>query len=395
MKTLTFTLTFLTAAFLGDAEQSGRWRTPPIKHLLREWWRVAYVADRNFNVDVEAMRREEGLLFGHAWLEDDTVERNGRQEKTAARKSLVRLRLDRWEAGTLRKEQWPWDTTVHHPEVPKPIGGALYLGYGPLEFKAGTQLKANAAIQVAEMATFSIAYPTAHVDPMLDRLVKENAPRIQRALWLMERYGTLGGRSRNGWGSFSLLPLPLGEGRGQGMTPPLRPWRDCLKLDWPNAIGKDDRGPLIWQTKPLDDWKAVMRELAIIKIGLRTQFVFPEVAPPHRHPLERHWLSYPITRHPTRAFDRNARLPNCLRFKVRQTSDGKLVGVIFHVPCLPPHDFNPQCNAIVQTWQSVHTLLDELTMPTGARSYPCIKDGTRRAKLKPQLDMVTLKRIPE
>jgi CRISPR-associated protein Cmr1 len=36
MKTLAYTLTFLTPAFLGGAEQSGRWRTPPVNNLDAE-----------------------------------------------------------------------------------------------------------------------------------------------------------------------------------------------------------------------------------------------------------------------------------------------------------------------------------------------------------------------
>ena len=31
---------FHTPAFLGDANQSGRWRTPPFKAQLRQWWPV-------------------------------------------------------------------------------------------------------------------------------------------------------------------------------------------------------------------------------------------------------------------------------------------------------------------------------------------------------------------
>jgi CRISPR-associated protein Cmr1 len=380
MKTLAYTLTFLTPAFLGGAEQSGRWRTPPVKALLRQWWRVAYAADHGFKVDVDTMRREEGLLFGNAWLENEF------------RKSQVRIRLNRWDEGGLERDQWSADVSITHPEVKNregklvPVGSALYMGYGPLtydNYRRATSLKANAAIQVEAEAKLSLAVP------------EEHAPRIQRALWLLDRYGTLGGRSRNGWGSFSLYPLPLGEGWGEGMTPPVRPWRDCLDRDWPHAVGKDDKGPLVWQTaKAYDDWKALMRELAIIKIGLRTQFVFPSVAPPHPQPLERHWLSYPITRHTTQAFDRNARLPNTLRFKVRRTSDSKLVGVIFHAPCKPPSDFRPVPTAIQRTWETVHQLLDELTM-TSVRTYSMVTDASRRAQLKPNLDKVVLERISE
>ena len=125
-----------------------------------------------------------------------------------------------------------------------------------------------------------------------------------------------------------------GEAWGEGVVP-LRPWRDCLSLDWPHALGQDEQGPLIWQTCPCDNWKALMRELAVVKIGLRTQFNFTSGKNAHR-PEERHWLSYPITNHSVQAWGNNARLPNSLRFKARKTPEGKSVGVIFHMPCLPP-----------------------------------------------------------
>jgi CRISPR-associated protein Cmr1 len=381
MKTVTYRLTFLTPAFLGDAEQSGRWRTPPIKALLRQWWRVVYAADHDYSVDekaMQAMRREEGLLFGNAWLDNDF------------RKSLVRLRLDRWERGKLTSWNGLEQPPVAHPEVERTgykVGPHAYLGYGPLDGRGGTKLneQVKAVVNVGEGATLSLAMPD------------EAAPRIQLALWLMDRYGTLGGRSRNGWGSFTLTP-DNGTMQLDGQ-PPLRDWKECLETDWPHAIGKDDHGALIWQTaKTYDDWKTLMRDLAIIKIGLRTQFVFPpNVAPPHPQPLERHWLSYPITRHTTRAFDHTARLPNSLCFKVRRAPEDrtKLVGVIVHVPCLPPPAFNPDRAAIERTWQTVHGLLDELCKPANGRSYSSIKDEARRQRLKPSLDTVTLIRIPE
>lgn len=335
MKILKYTLRFEIPAFLGNAEQNAQWRTPPIKALLRQWWRVAYAADKGFAVNPAAMRREEGLLFGNAWLENDYC------------KSRVRLRLERWDTGRLT--QWPGpEATVHHPEVGHHganVDSTLYLGFGPLRFQGGhTALKANAAIQHGESATLSVAVPEA------------DASLIEHALWLMNRFGTLGGRSRNGWGSFSLLPLPAGEGWGEGKLP-LRLWKDCLQCDWPHAIGADDRGALIWQTEPFADWKALMQRLAAIKIGLRRQFLFPDAPPGPIH--NRHWLSYPVTNHRVNAWGNNARLPNTLRFKVRSTQDGKLVGVIFHVPHLPPQGFHPDRQAITQVWQIVHRYLDQ------------------------------------
>jgi len=293
------------------------------------------------------MRNEEGVLFGHAWLDDD---RDDRGNVVAARRSVVRLRLNRWKRG--EQTRWKPLEKVFHPEVKFAIGSDLYLGYGPVTLRRGEKkprLKGNAAIQAEEEARLSLAVPL------------EQARRLIRAVWLMDRYGTLGGRSRNGWGSACFDEIDADGKESATRSVPLRPWRDCLDLDWPHAIGRDDHGPLIWETEGREDWQSVMRDLAIVKIGLRTQFVFPGAKPPHPAPLDRHWLSYPITRHWTKPWGRNLRLPNTLRFKVRQGGDGKLHGVIFHVPCVPPHRFLPDRRAIESVWERVHQLLDECT----------------------------------
>lgn len=351
MLTRAYTIRFNTPAFLGNADQDGQWRTPPIKALLRQWWRVAFAADQTGAVDMGAMRAAEGHLFGVA------ADRDG-----DSRKSEVRIRLNRWDKGRLTAWAGMDSDRVTHPEVksrdgrPAPVGAQLYLGYGALIFAQGqTSLKAKAAIQADEDAALSLAFPSG-----------AEGSRLDTALSLMHRYGTLGGRSRNGWGSFSLTPI-------DASTPALKAdldvrltshWQDALGLDWPHAIGTDAGSdgkqvrPLIWQTEALADWKAVMRRLAEIKIGLRTQFIFPDVKPPHPQPLARHWLAYPITKHATLAWDRNARLPNSLRFKVRADADGKLRGVIFHVPCLPPPQFKPNLAAIQTVWRQVHAHLD-------------------------------------
>ncbi|PIX74841.1 MAG: hypothetical protein CO164_05420 [Rhodocyclales bacterium CG_4_9_14_3_um_filter_68_10] len=340
MKTFEYVVGFTTPAFLGDAEQNGRWRTPPFKAQLRQWWRVAYAANHGFPSRVEEMRREEGLLFGHAWLEND---RDQRGQKVAARKSEIRIRLSSWAAGKLTSWNNLDNTRVKHPEVPSPVGSQLYLGYGPLKSSNGTALKGNAAIQAGESATLSLAVPDAH------------AAHIELALTLMHRYGTVGGRSRNGWGSFSLKPL--GETPPLGGKVPLRPLGDALGLDWPHAIGQDAK-PLIWQTAPCADWKEAMKQLAIIKIRLRTQFSFTtgKNAP---CPEDRHWLSYPVTNHSVQAWGDNARLPNSLRFKVREAPGGQLAGVIVHVPCKPPAAFKPNTATLAAVWKRVHAFLDD------------------------------------
>jgi CRISPR-associated protein Cmr1 len=330
-----YTLRFQAPAFLGNAEQSGQWRTPPFQAQLRQWWRVAYAADRAFQLDVSAMRGEEGRLFGNAWLGQEFS------------KSEVRIRLDQWKQGKLVASQWPRSDSVKHPEVPRHVAADLYLGYGPVQLRGNNSptLKANAAIQAGEHATFSLAYPDVH------------APLIERALYLMDRFGTVGGRGRNGWGSYNLSPLAGASTLTASLA--LRPWQDALAIDWPHALGQDGKGALVWQTRSSEDWKSLVKELAVIKIGTRTDFRFAtgKNAP---YTEDRHWLSYPVTNHSVRSWGGNARLPNSLRFKIRLAPNDPtmLVGVIFHMPCLPPPAFSPDRRAIETGWTKVHAFLD-------------------------------------
>ena len=401
MQRMKYRIRFLTPAFLGNAEQNGQWRTPPFKALLRQWWRVVYAANREFDVDMGEMRRAEGLLFGNAWL--DHTE-NGRKVADHC-KSQIRIRLARWPMGGLRSWDGLEQGAVHHPDVEKTrfkVGPHAYLGYGPLDGRGGTKFgKPNApvgdhslrrAIQDGEIVCFSLAAPERH------------AQDIRATLALMNAYGTVGGRSRNGWGSLAVEPSDGTPGPDAARTAPptdegdvvrrcIRPWDDALKLDWPHAIGRDGDGPLVWRiAESYADWKALMRDLAILKIGLRTMFVFPQTRPPN----DRHWLSYPVTNHNFGAWN-NLRLPNSLRFKVRSDPDDpeRLRGVVFHVPCLPPADFRPDERAIKNVWRTIHQLLDELTQPPVGRRYMMIADGERRRTLKSSLNTLTLARSPE
>lgn len=341
MRIHNYRLTFLTPAFMGNAAQQAQWRTPPIKALLRQYWRMA-VAER-LNFDVATLRTEEGLLFGAA-----------ADDGGASGRSRVRIRLSHWDEGKLAT--WSATAKTRHPEARNPaVGSDLYLGYGPLTAAGNTALKKPPAIAAGEHANLSLAYVE---DEQSAQKLPTAGSDIATALYLMHLYGTLGGRSRNGWGSFFLQPQN-GTAALEGKVP-TRLWKEALQEDWPHAIGKDAQGALIWQTRPFDNWQQLVLELAKLKIGLRTQFRFTTGKNAPRTE-DRHWLSYPITNHSVKDWGNNARLPNSLRFKARPApgAPGKLVGVVFHMPCLPPPAFRPDVAAIASVWQRVHAFLDD------------------------------------
>lgn len=310
MKQLNYTVRFLTPAFLGNAEQSGQWRTPPFKALLRQWWRVAVAKELKFNVD--AIRRREGDLFGVAADGNDS------------HKSRVRIRLESWSEGNLNQAPAIGQVAMGKNQIP----AVLYSGYGPVT--PGPKLKANAAIQSGAETQLRIAFP-------------ERAG-IEQAIALMDAYGTLGGRSRNGWGSFEL------EGEKPELTVHSQEWKTAMQLDWPHALGRDEQGALIWQSSPQPKWEDAMRLLAQTRADMR------------RAVPDRLMLAYPDTKATMPGWGKNERVPNSLRFKVR--AQGKqFVAVVFHMPCRPSEELwqklTPQKQqGFVTCFSTAHAFLD-------------------------------------
>lgn len=340
----TYLLQLASPAFLGGADQRGSWRTPPLKALIREWWRIAVAPELGY--EHRQMKQHETRLFGTA--ADEAGGENHR--------SLIRLALAQWNEGQCKT--WSaGESRVAHPEVkdrntgkPRPVGSELYLGYGPLIFEQGTKLKNGAALQAGEDNQLSLALPdTEQAD-------------LHRAITLAHWFGTVGGRSRNGWGSLlwtaaeGTPALPALSRAALESTGSTRALRQCLDLDWPHAIGSDGQGVLVWRGRErFGDWHAAMKFLAQTKIDFRTHLGFntgkssPSVE-------ARHVLAYPVTNHSVRDWGNNARLANTLRFKLHLEPDGRLCALIYHTPCKPtlPHGGLD----LLDTWQRVHRFLD-------------------------------------
>lgn len=283
-----YQISFLTPAFLGDATQSGAWRSPPLKALLRQWWRIANAL--RFEYDIDRLRSEEAKLFG--------------SDSGKGSKSQVRIRLGHWNAGKLDGAPSCGNVVMGNNRVP----AALYAGYGPIV--AGgkgnpPRLKASPprAVGALEAAQLDLAFP------------RESG--IEDALTLVNQFGTLGGRSRNGWGSLQVAGDLLTH------AVPTVQWREAMNRDWPHALGHDEAGVLIWQSKELPTWEAALQLLAQARADMR------------RKVRDGLLLAYPSTGGIVKGWGSNDRVPNSMRFKVRRSGQA-FAATIFHVPCRPP-----------------------------------------------------------
>ncbi|MDZ4378718.1 MAG: hypothetical protein U0973_11245 [Xanthomonadaceae bacterium] len=330
---LEYTLRFLTPAFLGNDEQNAQWRTPPIKHLLREWWRVAYAAEHGFEVDIAAMRHEEGLLYGHAWLDDD---RDAEGKKVAARRSEVRLRLesprgasvDAWGKGT-QKGVSPLSTG---PET-----GYAWFGLidpkNPKNDRHAVKAAATADSESAEsIRVLKLAFPAQHT------------ARIEVAIGLIHAFGQLGSRSRGGWGSLHIDGIATLD--PEAMQRYAQPIGVCLKRDWAMALASNADGLCVWQSQHgYDSWDKAMRVIAIERKLVRTALKLYQ-GKDLRAAL---------------GFATPGRMPSPLRWKVFADADGKLGLRIFAMP----HRLPAECKKTMTdadldgAWSKVVKTLDE------------------------------------
>lgn len=321
---------FNTPAFMGGADQSSEWRTPPFKNLLREWWRIVKAAELGWTGQGarplwETIREAEGRLFGHAHLKHK--DRHGR-EKPWQMQSRLSIALGRWGSADNRNVPLGAGARICHPEAKQGgprcpdgpgrlIGSHLYLGYGPFQ---------RSPIGAGASAELSLSAPS------------DVQGQLARALKLAHWLGAVGGRRSNGWGSISLHSAEDGQPLADMSDPAVfedvrRPLTDCLQLDWPHAIGSDDDGLLVWRTRELaGTWEGALTRLAEVKIDIRTKL---HVAPGMQL---RHILALPVTHHPVATAPRQPkvdRLANQLRFKVHrvmQTGEEGFVGLIYHLP---------------------------------------------------------------
>ena len=351
-KELTYKVSFATPAFLGNADQQAQWRTPPFKALIRQWWRVMKAPEMGY--DVARLRAAENALFGTA--SDDGAE--------SSHRSLLRLRLSAWDEGKLK--DWPKEgQRVQHPEVGnggRPVDAELYLGYGALEHNSqtrSTQLGTSKSSGVKRTAIDE----KSSVDLRL-MFPAEYAQDLRATMQLVGWFGTLGSRARNGWGALQLTEIggsPSVRQSGAAVAAYTRPLADCLKLEWPHAIGSDNKGLLIWHTAPMPSWRDAMRELARLKIAFRTEGApFPNAQPGAIQ--ARHLIAYPVTNHVVSAWGNQARLANQIRFKVVKEG-AQHVGVVVHLPCRMPDELVALLRGAtlpteLAVWQDVHRELD-------------------------------------
>lgn len=336
----------LTPMFLGNAHQEAEWRAAPFKALLRYWWRVM-----KHGLSKSELKDQEGQIFGAAG------------EKESSQKSLLDIQVVPHADAKPVKKAMPKMEAVEHPECERQrfrVDPLLYLaGMGLVNFKTGPN---HTFFDTGCFFDLRLAYPG------------QFDSEIKALLGLIKAFGAVGARSRNGWGSFQILSADgidfeqskMVESMNRRLT---HYWANGFDHDYPNCLGKDKRGPLLWKTAPQKEWHHVMRDLADVYIHVRAKTVskIPRLNPGKVGPEERHLLGVPLTNH--KAWGNSARHASPLRFVVHK-HHGDFQGYILHLPHAHSTDMRlPAHIDPLKVWEKVHIKLDGLDTLLNRATY--------------------------
>lgn len=347
----------ITPMFLGNASQEAEWRAEPFKGLLRYWWRIAQPSRGTGHIKWDDLQKSESQLFGSAGEDDG-----------AGGKSKVNVSVFSDSKFSL-PTQFQHNEKIIHPETTFKPGSLSYLAGMGLIGKDGTN------------TSFFPAGSSFHLNLQTPQSL---VGQMETTLALLQTFGTIGGRSRNAWGSFSILEGGLGkEAVLKKIEQCNMNWEDGLTKDYPNCLGKDEKGPLLWRTKePRSDWQGAMTDLAETYIQLRAGVSENGITKLDPNNGERHLLGIPLMHHTQLAGGKTIhteRHASPLRLLVRKLGSN-YIGFFLHLPhrfADPPK--GSKCKDIMnkdnqlKIWeQKIHRKLDGMKKLVRASYEECL-----------------------
>ena len=338
---ITLDCEIITPMFLGNASQEAELRAAPFKGLLRYWWRVANGSNFAAN-DFAGLLKKENEIFGSA--DGD----GGKSQVTVAVSGKLQC---------YAPNQFPRGQKIPHPEVrphgnPINIDRFLYLGYGPIIGQGQLEQEGKGALRPKQNFTLTISAQ------------EKELAKLRTSLQCFQQIGSIGSRSRNGWGCFAVKSKELPTIDHSDLFNTIgKNWQQCFSHDYPHALGLDGQELLVWQCNDNhQDWQGVMNELAekYLKIRIAHKFHGGGV---HQSPQDRHALGYPTGRNHNvqgQAWGDKGRHGSALRLLVRKEENGYR-GYFLHLPHLFSNKMWPNGkDRQIKIWQQVHQNLDKL-----------------------------------
>ncbi|MFW5800231.1 MAG: type III-B CRISPR module RAMP protein Cmr1 [Spirochaetota bacterium] len=191
MKNRTFNCEIITPMFLSSTNKlNPELRPPSIKAMMRFWWRAI-----NYNSDNNELKNKEGKIFGSA------------DENFGKSKVIVRVKNADLNGNTSKDNlpnNYTAENVVFHRNN-RDINLLNYFAYGPIAY--------NRNLRRPE-CIYKYIIPETKFDIVL-KYKEEYEKDILKSLFFLSTFGSLGAKSRNGFGNFIIKNIsefePLGD----------------------------------------------------------------------------------------------------------------------------------------------------------------------------------------
>ena len=201
-------------------------RPTEFKAELRRWYRVLKAAN---DCKLRELRQDEQKLFG------------GTTNNNPVRSKVL-----------IRSMGCPKDLSVE--EALGGVHDVFYLAHGIAE-SASKFGKARCLFSYSNHSDNSVE----HLWQLRLTVPEQHSDDIKKSLWMLDQFGSIGGRSNNGWGSLSVKLNDASELPKPDSSRLKLKLQDCLKEHWPHAFGQDDKGLMIWRLKnPQNPYKQLV-----------------------------------------------------------------------------------------------------------------------------------------
>ena len=294
---LEFEIEFITPTFLGGANGDAEIRTAPFKNLIRRWWRIV-----NGTLSQEKLWKKECELFGSA------ADKNSIKSKV----DLKIVSSEKIYFGEPYKESPKINfDTVSINDVSYNV--AVYLGYGVIK-----KVK-NKYNKVEIVSSKRYIMPGSKLTLALE-LPEQYKKEMIQVLYCIDLFGTIGAKSRNGFGSIAVKPVSFDFEECE-LNLPLS-IEDVVKngKHYPNSLVSDDDDPdadfLIWTTKEYRKYETVMNILCGTYIRAKKTLKIPLFGAADKDDLP----------------DGADRLPSLLTLKVWRDCDNQYIGCLIFIP---------------------------------------------------------------
>ncbi|MDR2798636.1 MAG: type III-B CRISPR module RAMP protein Cmr1 [Treponema sp.] len=286
-ETIEYNLEFLTPAFLGGADQNAELRTAPFKAALRWWWRVLYGNSKT----PEDLSKEERSIFGST------------EQGSLARISII------GQVPPVKTNGFPKGKSIPVSSNGKDffINILDYLAYGVCSYdKEEKQNVYNRShLDLGKKFVFSVSLPA------------KSKNEITTCLNGLFTFGSIGSRSRNGFGSLYAV-------NGLAQATYSEPWTTASPVGYPTL---NSRSKLFVTKQNYDTWEEALSEIGSAYRNAR-------ISLEKRHTFNRRgFVSRPIEHKSERIPDniRNQRSPKQFILHVAKQK-GKYSGRILSLP---------------------------------------------------------------